>query len=358
MYIYSKLREKLNGHPVGAPEGPEILEIFKLLFSPEEAELAIHMTITPKPVQDIATLAHLPLETTADRCESLANKGLVLAYSKNEIKYYGLLPMMPGVFEYPFMKTKDLNLDFPKLAELWHQYYDKGFGHEFHGSKTSMSRVIPVKKSLASNTEVLPFEAVANYIQKAEHIAVGDCSCRVAAQKCNKPIKTCLSFDRGARFLVERNMSKFINKGEAAKILEDAEVAGLVHVTSNTANRIGFICNCCSCCCVSLGSVTRLQGTKSHPASNFFASVDSGICNMCGICLERCPVKAIHSKDIVTINEENCIGCGLCAYACPMNAMKLSRRLSSIVPPIDSRELAIKVAGEKGRLEKFLANLC
>ena len=41
MDIYQKLREKLNAHPSGAPELPEIFEILRILFTPEEAELAL-----------------------------------------------------------------------------------------------------------------------------------------------------------------------------------------------------------------------------------------------------------------------------------------------------------------------------
>ena len=357
MDVYSKLRDKLNRHPVGVPELPEILEILRILFSASEAEFALTLGITPKPIEEIAAKANMKLDSAVSLGESLANKGLVLSYVKNDTRYYGLLPIMPGVFEYPFMKRKLLDLDFTKLARLWHDYYDKGFGQEYHGGKTSMSRVIAIKQSIDSKSSVLPFDDVSYYIEKANSIAVGDCSCRAAEKKCDNPIRTCLAFDSGASFLVERRISDFITKREAYRILEITEKAGLVHMTSNTANKLAFICNCCTCCCVTLGYLTRLKNPGSHPSSNFVAQADVELCNSCGACVERCPAKAVRIAGSIHIDTKLCIGCGLCASACQVEAVKLIRRPDSADPPADARALALRVAEEKGRLDAFLANL-
>jgi len=357
MNFYLELREKLDAHPAGAPDRPEIFEILRILFTPEEARVAIHLAFTLKSVEDIAQKAGLSMDNVTDTCERLADKGLVLSRIRNGKKCYSLLPLMPGIFEFPFMKTKYLHLDFDKLAQLWHQYYEAGWGREFHSGKTSMSRIIPVRKAIPSTSTVLPFEEVSNYIDKAECVSVGNCACRVAAKKCNNPIEVCLGFDSIAKFLVERKMARFITKEEALKILEAVEEAGLVHLTSNTADRIGFICNCCPCCCVALAVTTRLKNAASHPISNFYASVNAEHCNACGVCEDKCPAKAINMGDVAIVDVSLCIGCGLCASACPAEAIDLIRRVDSTEPPAGVKELALKAAQERGRLGNFLANL-
>ncbi len=355
--LYRGLREKLDSHPAAAPDRPEILEILHILFTPEEASVAIHLAFTLKPVEDIAHKTGLSVADVTDICERLADKGLILSRTRDGKKFYGLLPLMPGIFEFPFMKTKYLDFDFDRLARLWHQYYEAGWGREFHSGKTSMSRIIPVRRAITSTSTVLPFEEVANYINKAECISLGNCACRVAEKKCNNPIEVCLGFDSIARFLVERKMARFITKQEAFNILEVAEKAGLVHLTSNTADRIGFICNCCPCCCVALAVATRVKDASSHPISNFHALVNGEKCNLCAACEDRCPAKAIKMDDVAVVNVSLCIGCGLCVSVCATEAISLVRRADSTEPPAEARELALKAAQERGRLETFLANL-
>jgi ferredoxin len=264
---------------------------------------------------------------------------------------------MPGVFEYPIMKRKHLDLDFERLTQLWVRYYDAAWGHELHASKTSMFRIIPVQKAIPSTQKVLPFEEASHYIDIADSIAVGDCACRVAQKKCDNPIEVCLSLDGAARLLVERKIARFITKQEALNILEETEKAGLVHLTVNATDKIGLICSCCPCCCVALGAITRLKDTTSHPMSNFYASVNVEDCNACGICEDRCPVKAINLDNVAIVDVHLCIGCGLCGSACPTGAISLNRRADSAEPPLQGKELALRVAQEKGRLDVFWANL-
>ena len=357
MDAYNKLQQKLNTHPVGAPDRPEFLEILRMLFTPEEAELAVHLSFRPKPADDIAQKAGLSADEAASLCEQLANKGVVFSMTRHGNKVYALRPLVPGIFEQPFQGRRHIDIDFDRLGQLWGQYYDNGHGQELHGSKTNFIRVIPVRKAISSAINVLPFEEVSHYIDKAECISLGDCACRVAAKKCDNPIEVCFAFDDGARFLVERKMSRFVTKEEALKTLEECEDIGLVHITSNTSDRILLICNCCPCCCNALGAATRLKNTVSHPISNFYASVNPDDCNACRACEDRCPVKAITVDDVAALDVSLCIGCGLCASACPTDAITLNRRADSIEPPAGMKELYLKMAEEKGRVEAFLGNL-
>ncbi|MBA4398244.1 MAG: (Fe-S)-binding protein, partial [Syntrophus sp. (in: bacteria)] len=54
---YEKLRELLDAHPSGAPPSKAFDEILRILFSPQEAALASHMTLTLRPLESIAAAA-------------------------------------------------------------------------------------------------------------------------------------------------------------------------------------------------------------------------------------------------------------------------------------------------------------
>jgi electron transport complex protein RnfB len=80
MDVYEQLRAKLATHPMGAPDRKEILEILRILFTPEEAAMALHLAFKPSRDSGIARKAGLPVEDVVQCCEAMADKGLVYAY--------------------------------------------------------------------------------------------------------------------------------------------------------------------------------------------------------------------------------------------------------------------------------------
>ena len=48
MNTYEQLREILDSHPSTAPKGEAIDEILRILFTPEEAAIAVKMSFKPK----------------------------------------------------------------------------------------------------------------------------------------------------------------------------------------------------------------------------------------------------------------------------------------------------------------------
>jgi len=136
-------------------------------------------------------------------------------------------------------------------------------------------------------------------------------------------------------------------------VLARAREAGLVHMTSNTLDRVEFICNCCPCCCGLLGTVTRLGGAAADISSNFHAVVDADDCLACELCVESCPVGAIAMNDVAEVDAEECIGCGVCVTRCPEGALALVRRATTHQPPKDYDAWLQQVAAEKGRREVF-----
>ena len=115
-----------------------------------------------------------------------------------------------------------------------------------------------------------------------------------------------------------------ISKEEAYAVIEKGEEAGLVHMTSNVKNGHSFICNCCGCCCAVLKGITKL-GLRDVVNSDYYSSIDSDQCSMCGLCAESvCQVNAItEGEGTFDVDRELCIGCGVCLPSCPYDFISL-----------------------------------
>ena len=355
MNNYERLRDILDAHPATAPKAKSIDEILKLLFTPDEAALAVHMSFKYKSVSKIAQAAGVTEDDAKKNLESMANKGIIYSRNKEGETFYGLLPLIPGVFEFPFMKGGGTPMH-KRLGELWEEYHHEALGASFAGQPTPLMRVVAVEKSIKAENRVHPYEEVRNFIKNANYIALTHCACRVSVAKCDKPKEVCLIFEDVGEFLVERGFARHISKEEGMKVLDEAEKAGLVHTSNNSSDKALLICNCCPCCCTVLRGMTQLKQPHAFEPSRFEARVISEDCTGCGVCAEeRCPMKTIKMKeDIAVVNTANCIGCGLCVTGCPVDAIVLEERATLPSIPATVTEMGAKVLQEKGRLDAFL----
>lgn len=355
MNSYEQLQAVLDTHPARAPKTDSFMEILQILFTPDEAALAATMNFKAKSPDLIAKAAGLDEAEAQRLLDSMASKAIIHFTEKDGKKKYGLVPTIPGLFEFPFMKGGGTPMH-DRLGMLWEKYHHEALGNAFAGNPTPLMRVVPVEQSLTPKNRVHPYEEVKQFIMKADFIGLTNCACRVSVKACDKPKDVCLIFDGAARFLVATGNARAISKDEGLAVLARAEQAGLVHTSNNSSERAGLICNCCSCCCTVLRGKTQLNHPHAFEPSRFEARVDAVSCTGCAICAEeRCPVKAITMNDgIATVDAGRCIGCGLCATACPAEAIELVER--TVVPgiPATIQEMGITVAKEKGTLEAFI----
>jgi ferredoxin len=352
--VYEDLRELLDRHPSGCPPAPEIIEILKVLFTEKEAGIALTLGFRPYPIEIIAEKAGLDIAEVHEHLESLADRGVVFAKEKNDTWHYALLPVMPGLFEFPFMKgERSPTID--KLSKLW-QTYLKQLGKDIGSPSMAFSRVITIQEPIPNEPEVLPYERVYEMIDRAEVVGIAHCACRESEQKCDAFREACMVFDDTCTYLVERGFARYLAKGDMKEKLREFDASGLVHQTNNSQDRLTFICNCCTCCCHLLRSLTELKNPYVFTSSGFIPQNDPDLCSGCGTCAdERCPMEAMRLDDTVpVIEKELCIGCGLCVTGCPEDALELVRRRDVPAPALTARDIGLQMLKDKGKLEAFI----
>lgn len=177
-------------------------------------------------------------------------------------------------------------------------------------------------------------EAVSRINGETRQAYLACCDCRALAggyNGCAAPLQTCISFRNGVNTIAHRGVSRPVSKDEAARIVIDADNAGLMH----TANQ-HTICNCCLDCCylsrarkqrdaeLKARRETRNAPYLSWPKVSKRIQADWEHCVACGVCAERCPFHLFAVAD-KRVDRARCIGCSICVNACPSGALSLER---------------------------------
>ena len=327
--IYKKLAEHLDQLPGGFSSCDTVIDLRLLqrLFSTEEAELAVYLTLDRENAQVIAERAKLPLDETEQRLNQMSKKGLIFSVQQeNNATFYQAVPFVIGIYEFQVNNlSKELIRD---LAYYWRAR-----------SKTTTTeiipqiRTIPIGESIDPHLEVLSYEQVNELVKSKDRFAVAPCICRRTAKMtgggCDAPEESCLVLGEWADYYIRDGRGRSINQSEVYEILARANTANLVLQPSNSMDP-SFICCCCGCCC------GILEGLKNHPkpseivSSSFIAKFESELCTGCWICLERCQMQALTEEiGRVAHNTNRCIGCGLCVSTCPSGALSLVRKPGS-----------------------------
>ena len=347
-----ELRERLadalsmRGGAIPTVKCDEFYALMEEIFTPEEAEFTVTMPFGPSSVERIAEAAGKSPAETEDLLERMANKGLVFVSQKGEGVSYSLMPLLPGIFEFQFMKGEKTDRD-KKMARLFADYFNamrKTPSSKVKAPSVPFARVIPIDKEVKAGIDIFPYEQISQYIQNSEQITVSTCYCRhhgeLLGNPCDKPKEVCFSFGPNAKFVAERGFGRPVSKDEAQALMDAAEEAGLVHCSSNTSKYIDFVCNCCICHCGILRSMKDATSNAVGANSNYIIEVNKDECTGCETCLERCPMEALSMvDDVVEADLSKCIGCGLCVYTCPSEALVLADRAERRPPPATHREL-------------------
>ena len=165
-----------------------------------------------------------------------ADKGLVYATVENGIPHFMLFPVSWTLFKFPFMSEVP-GVDYERLKRLCREFLaeDTLIGENTlsaDGRHVPIGRILPIQENLSSEAEVVREDLVYDYIDRAELIRVGECSCRKIVGVCNSPKEVCMAFGYQARYLVERRMARFVDRQEARRIHKMAGEAELSNLSA------------------------------------------------------------------------------------------------------------------------------
>jgi len=350
--VYRKLQEQLDQYSVGFPatdSGVEI-RILEKLFTEEEAEISLHLSMALETPESVAQRTHRDPKAVAALLKHMADKGLVFRWRRADTVKYGAIPFVLGIYEYQ-LKSMDR-----ELAQMFEDYLQEGFQKNLTALKPSILRTIPINRSVVVAHPVATYEDSREIIKRQKLIAVANCICRVQqdmiGHRCDKPREVCFSFGSAARYYLDLGMGRRVTAEEALTILDRCEEAGLVSQPANVINP-GGMCNCCGDCCPLLRMAKKYPRPIELILSNYYAVVDTDACTGCETCLERCQIEAIsiNEDDVAEINLDRCIGCGLCVTTCPTAALRLEPKPEDqrYTPPAKGQELFEQMAKKRGK---------
>ncbi len=354
------------------PINETLISIIQRMINEEELALigAFRRKVS-QTLEELRKTSKMADDQILNLVQSLAKKGYIFNQPNSKgVMVYRLMPLvMVGVFEYTFMGKIQYTDEEKALAELFAKYFDEvedfiQMNYDniipIFEKMRPYDRTLPILEKNVTGSEVqiivnkdlevpeesiIPTQRIEDLIQKFDDIAVGHCFCRNHKDLLGEPCKqtnlreNCFTFGKSARFVSEQGFGRLISKEEALKIMKASEKDGLVHKAFHPHSDIHLeetsVCNCCKCCCGTL-DWWREGMTPMINSTNHLSYIDENLCTGCGICVEMCPVNAIHldNENIAKVNESVCIGCGVCAHFCPENAVTLIEGMRRVyVPP-------------------------
>jgi electron transport complex protein RnfB len=350
--VYERLAAFLDDLPAGFPTTDSGVEqrILRRLFTPEEAEFALHLTLLAEPARVIARRAKIPLEEATRRLQEMERKGLIFVmHEEGKEPEYMATHWAIGIYEFQLNRLDpDFVRDLEEFGPTWFA--------QTAWDRAPQLRTIPVGESISAQAEVMPYERAEELVRAQDKLAVAPCICRkerhVAGEGCDLPLETCLVMGSAATYYVQNRLGRTIDQAEAVAILAQAEEKGLVLQPANAQDALN-ICACCGCCCGILSNVKRHPKPASVVASAFVAALDVETCKGCGTCETRCQMEAIYlDNGHAALDLDRCIGCGLCVTTCPTDSLSLQRKPEAEQPyvPKDLVDTNIKLGQARGKL--------
>jgi len=369
------LQKRLDQTVCGFPPTRAAMEVLKILFSADEAELVSRMPFTPMSVARIARRVKKDEVVVKQMLEALASRGAIIDLH-DEVKgrsWYCVAPPVVGFFEFSMMRRRD-DIDQSKLSKAFDEMWQEGFDSlpTLMTGATTIGRTLVNEEAVSQPdmTELLTWERASEVVADARDWSVSLCYCRHKAEhlgeNCDAPIDICMALNGGATYVVNNGLGRRIERQEALETLEQAREEKLVHIADNVQERVTWLCSCCGCCCMQLKAINEHGLLNPIRTSPFVARVDEpDKCRGCGKCARRCPIQAIELKGRAPksgersrlrseVDESICLGCGLCALECRHDALHMVEREQVMLTPEGTLERMLTQALERGKLQHLL----
>jgi len=344
------VRSMAMGGAFGGKDIPEYYRLVKVLFTPEEAEINNAMpakTFSAVQLAEVMGRDAVELEKTL---KQMADKGLCSTYLKGELRLFRAAPFVPGILEFVFMDGSTTERD-KKLARLVLEFKQAWEAESPMVIPYPMQRVITVDESIESGHTIHTYDQVKTYIDANEDIAAASCYCRHAAMLRGEdthgmPMQVCLSFGKTAQYMIESRAARKLTQDESYKLLEECRDAGLVHMTHNTTDNVGYLCNCDQWHCYAIKMILKQPKPSAVFNSGFEPKFDADRCTACETCLDRCPANALvmGDQDVPEVDLNLCFGCAVCATGCNDETITMvAKKEGYEPPPKDNNELMQKM---------------
>ncbi len=369
---YSRLTERLNRHPQGAPPSQLLFKILKMLFSEREAELVSLLPIKPFSVHTAGRIWKMDPAGAQKVLDELAGRAILVDIEQNGESVYALPPPMAGFFEFSMMRIRE-DINQKLLSELFFEYLnvEEDFIRDlFTRGETQLGRTFVHEPSLSDENAlyVLDYERATQIIKTAAHMGVSMCYCRHKMmhvnRACDAPMDICMTFNNSAASLIKYGHARRVDTAEGLDLLQQAYENQLVQFGENVREYVNFICNCCGCCCEAMIAARRFAVLNPVHTTNFLPEIDTGTCNGCGKCVNVCPVEAMTlvtannparpKMKLARLNADICLGCGLCVQACTKGDIRLVARGERVITPLNGVHRAVVMAIERGQLHHLI----
>ncbi len=369
---YSRLADRLNRYPQGAPPSELLFKILKMLFSEKEAELVSLMPIKPFTAKKASRILKMDLTRTQKVLDELADRAILIDIEQNGESFYSLPPPMAGFFEFSLMRVR-ADIDQKILSQLFYEYMnvEEDFIRElFTRGETQLGRTFVNEPSLSEENalHVLDYERATEVIKSASHRGVGICYCRHKmhhqGRACNAPQEICMTFNNTAASLIKHDCARSVGKEECLDLLQTAYEHNLVQFGENIRESVNFICNCCGCCCEAMIAARRFAILNPVHTTNFIPVITESDCNGCGKCVTACPVEAMvlvssnnplkPKMKVAKLDEDLCLGCGVCVRTCSAESIHLKSRPKRVLTPLNGTHKAVVMAIERGKLQNLI----